>query len=266
MDIKDQVDRSGFPLQLAIANQVKKNLSYWTVLYEEHQWSNDKTDGFIDLVLEDQNRTWLMNVECKRVQNSSWIFLLDRDSKITQSSTRLWVSYRSSEKVMEFFDWVDIPMAPECEESTFCVVPGQDSKSTPMLERVASSVVLSTEALAKDEAVSLDYFYSNLRMYQNVIVTTAELQTCHMDVGSIDISTGKIKEDTKFNVVPFVRFRKQLGATTSDNHKVQHGRDVEKLISQRESTVFVVNSAHFLDFLSSCELSGNIEKIIRGAR
>ncbi len=266
MNLSDQVNKSGFPLQLAIANEVASSSDYWKALYEEHGWKSENSEGFIDLVIENQPKTWLMNIECKRVQDSSWIFLVDRESPTDVSRAKIWATYHSSEKIISCFDWVEVNMEPVCAESMYCVVPGQDNKAMPMLERTGASLVQSTEALAKEEAVNLDFIYSGLRMYQNVIVTTAELQTCHIDVSAIDVSTGKLAEDTEFSVVPFVKFRKQLGATIKTTNKAQHAADVRKYTSNRESTIFVVNSAHFLDFLNCSDLTGNINNVIQSAR
>jgi len=255
MNLKEQVNKSGFPLQLAIANEVKRNQSNWNVLYEEHLWVNDTTSGFIDLVLEDKNRTWLMNIECKRVQDSTWVFIVDRDNQKKNNIDKLWFTHRDFDNVISLFDWKDVQMSPECHESHFCIVPGQDSKAMPMLERIAASVIQSTEALAKDEADNIHHSYTGLRMYQNLIVTTAELQICKTSVDCIDITTGKLENEPEFTVVPYIRFRKQLGATVSNPLEARDGTAINKMNSQRESTVFIVNSAYLSDFLKKCKLS-----------
>jgi len=266
MNIKEQVNKSGFPLQLAIANEVTTHSHSWKVLYEEHGWKSESSEGFIDLMIEDQHKTWLMNIECKRVQDSAWIFLVDKKAPTNVSRAKIWATYHDTKNVITCFDWVEVDMKPICTETKYCVVPGQDSRAMPMLERTSATLVQSTEALAKEEATSLDFYYSGLRMYQNVIVTTAEINTCHIDVGEIDLATGKIAENTELSVVPFVKFRKQLGSTVKNIDKAQHDVAIRNNISSRESTIFVVNAAHFLDFLNQSELSGNINNVIRGAR
>jgi hypothetical protein len=254
MSLYQQVNSSGFPLQLAIAHAVRTSRVGWDVLYEEHAWSDEDEDGFIDLVLEDQHKTWLMNIECKRVRDSEWIFLRDAKSSPERRHAKLWVTHRSPNH--SYFDWVDVPMDPPAAESQFCVVRGQDPTSRPMLERIAASVVRSTEALAAEEMKIVSDRYSSLRIYQNVIVTTAELKVCEVDVSKINVQKGEIDADSKFVDVPFVRFRKQLHVASDPLPRpVTNTAELQNLVGRRESTVFVVNSAAFMQFLSACEMS-----------
>lgn len=264
MKLESQVNSSGFPLQMAIANRFRQGDGRWKVLYEEHEWNGEEFSGFIDLVLEDCNKTWLMTVECKRVKDATWIFLRDKKSEANQQTAKLWVSKKTSEDKLQQFDWVDVPMNPTCFQSSFCVVPGQDAKSRPMLERVASLLVMSTEALAKEEAVHQSYRYSDLRIYQNVIVTTANLSVCSINVDDIDLANGELGHDSKFVEVPYVRFRKQLGASLSDCSRATYDRDVNGYVTAKESTVFVVNSEHFEEFIIACDLPDNIGRYVGG--
>jgi hypothetical protein len=259
------VNASGFPLQLAIGNAVRGGSAPgWSVLYEEHAWVLGEENGFIDLVLEDQNKTWLMNVECKRVRDSEWIFLHPIGQSKTRRHAKLWVTHRSG--TQRFFDWTNVPMDPSSVESKYCVVGGQDPKSRPMLERVAASVVLSTEALATKELELVSEHYSLLRIYQNVVVTTATLKVCEVDISTIDIASGEIDAGSKFVDVPYVRFRKQLRAHTTNVAPLSDPPGLGKLAEESESTVFVVNSAHFVEFVNSCALPDNFERFCRPSR
>lgn len=259
MSLEQHVNSSGFPLQLALANSVRSGgTSGWTVLYEEHAWKLGEESGFIDLVLEDQYKTWLMNIECKRVRDSEWIFLRPTGTTQTRKHAKLWVTHRSPRNT--FFDWTDVPMAPSSPESQYCVVPGQDAKARPMLERVAASVVQSTEALAKEELESISDSYSQLRIYQNVIVTTAALKVCDVDVAKINLADGEIDKGTSFTDVPYVRFRKQLGASATVVQAAADTYSLSQRIKERESTVFVVSSSRFSEFLMSCDLPENFER------
>ena len=161
MTLQKHVNNSGFPLQLAIANLVISTHN-WNVLYEEHNWVQDNNNGFIDLVIEDQYKTWLMNIECKRVRDSKWIFLRDTNATPTRRHAKLWVSSRRDGESLNHFGWADVPMDPDTAQSSYCVVPGQDSKARPMLERIASNVVISTEARALQETKTLSSHYSTL--------------------------------------------------------------------------------------------------------
>ena len=261
MTLQKHVNNSGFPLQLAVANLVKSTHG-WDVLYEEHNWVHGNNNGFIDLVIEDQYKTWLMNIECKRVRDSQWIFLRDTKSTPTLRHAKLWVSSRPESESLNHFGWVDVPMDPETAQSSYCVVPGQDSKARPMLERIAANVVISTEALALQETKTLSNHYSTLRIYQNAILTTAELFVCDTDVDGIDITTGDIGASTKFTQVPYVRFRKQVGAVDTNLQPATEIHSLKKIITDKESTVFIVNASHFSNFLNNCELPDNITQYI----
>ena len=80
----ETVNKSGFPLQIRVAYEVEttRNQHGWRVLHEEHSWVNKHsgTDGFIDLVLEDQHKVSKMVVECKKAWKSSWIFLVPTEN------------------------------------------------------------------------------------------------------------------------------------------------------------------------------------------
>ena len=265
MSLHTHVNNSGFPLQLAIANLVKEKLIDWNVLYEEHAWELDSDNGFIDIVIEDKYKTWLMNIECKRVRDSQWIFLKDSTREPARRIAKLWVSTNYANGENNIFKWVDIPMDPSSVQSSYCIVPGQDSKSRPMLERLAADVVRSTEALARQESVSLSDSYSELRIYQNVIVTTADLFVCETDIEKIDVSSGELDESSTFKKIPYVRFRKQVGAMDSNLEVATDANSLNNQIENRESTIFIVNSSYFMEFLNSCELPDNLAKFINRA-
>jgi hypothetical protein len=60
-------------------------------------------------------------------------------------------------------------------QSQYCAVDGQDPKARPMLERIASDLVSSTEGFATEEMARVSNDHEALRMYFSVIVTTAKL-------------------------------------------------------------------------------------------
>jgi len=263
VSLTNQVNRSGFPLQLAVSNLVNKSQTGWRVLYEEHAWTHESGDGYIDLVLEDKYRTWLMNIECKRVIDSSWVFLKDMSKPQTRAHAKLWVTKIADvNSGLKQIGWVDIPMDPPCDESSICIVPGQNAKDRPMLERTASILVRSTEALAQEEGNTVSHQYSGLRIYQNVIVTTAKLNVAEVVSEDINLATGEIDEKTTFREVPYVRFRKQIGGTLPSIKAAVHSRDLRQITLEKESTVFVVNAAALLDFLLACELPERLERYV----
>lgn len=250
--LKKVVDKSGFPLQIAIEHLVSENSRNlgWRVQYIEHAWKNDlsNNDGFIDLVLENTSRTLALVVECKRVQEASWIFL-NRGNKLSNRRlAKRWVSTYEGDKIARF-GWEQDAFDPASVQSDYCCVFGQDSKSQPMLERIGATLVSSTEALAKEEAVTLLCDKWNCRSYINVIVTTAKLKACSFDPADISVSDGKL-ENCDFHEVPYVRFQKQLSTHFPSSLDVQVG-DSHSISVAKENTVFVVNSQHLLSFIEA---------------
>jgi hypothetical protein len=261
MTLQAHVNNSGFPLQIAIAQQILASNSGWQVLYQEHYWKTDIEDGFIDLAIENSQQCCVMNIECKRVRDSQWIFLVPNEPKLGQTpSASIWWTETTmgSESSFSRFGWHELSVKPISYETCFCAVPGQDTKSRPMLERVAVEVASSTYALAVSEAQLLSNQYSRgLRFYLNAIVTTASLQLCTYDPSQISLATGDVGDGVSFQEVPFIRFRKQLGAPPlKEQPKVSDRRSLERIISESESTIFVINAQYLSDFLSQLHISG----------
>jgi hypothetical protein len=262
------VNQSGFPLQIGLAHAVDASTSDhgWKVLYQEHAWQDkDSAEfGFIDLVLENRYQTVLLNVECKRPQDAIWQFLLPSPYDKQVRSCKFWASYATRGQHVHF-DWLDLSLDPSSYESGFCVVAGQDAKARPMLERVAATVVASTEALAKEEGPFVDV--EKLRAYISVIATTAKLEVCKFDPDNIDLRTGTIKE-AQYEAVPFIRFRKQLSSKrfAKDPAYVPRGFTWDQMARAKENTVLVVEASEFLAFLPQLELDRSISHRVLGQR
>ena len=152
------------------------------------------------------------------------------------------------------FDWKDLTLEPTTPESEYCVVPGQDAKAKPMLERVAAEVVSATEGLAVEEKSLLVRQSDALRMYFNVIVTTASIKVCSFDPKGVSIDDGTVK-DMEFAEAPYVRFRKQLSTREVKWHPPAINDTA--VVRAKENTVFVVNSGALLDFLSAFEVDNH---------
>jgi hypothetical protein len=252
------VNKSGFPLQIGIANFVRKNSRSlgWQVKYTEHAWKNDLdgSSGFIDIVLENSYEVSVLIIECKRVLESSWIFLVDSHEFKERRQAKLWISEYRSESLINF-DWIDFASDPSSYTAGFCVVPGQDSKNIPMLERIAGEVVSSTEAFAQEEKPFLLTNRKNLRIYGSVIVTTADLKVCEYDADKISIDNG-ILTAAKYHDIPFIRFRKQLSVRTPSQKGIP---DIDlhssALAKAKEQSVFVINSKELEKFLTNWGVS-----------
>ena len=97
--LSDAVNRSGFPLQIALQSLVERTRSdhECRVIFSEHFWLNpsDGRSGFIDLILEDGLEETVFVVECKRVVNCSWIFLIDDMKQMERRHAKAWVTESS---------------------------------------------------------------------------------------------------------------------------------------------------------------------------
>ena len=264
--LRDQVNRSGFPLQIAIEHAISSSggVNGWQVYSREHSWKNEAsgTNGFIDLVLIDQYRTSMMVIECKRVQNSHWIFLNPTNKQNNRRHARTWITLVEGGEAKNF-DWADIAIDPSTPESEFCVVAGQDPKSKPMLERVAADLTEATEGFAREDLSVLAAQNGDLRLYYNVIVTTAELKVCDFLPDTISLSKGTIDE-ANFRTVPYLRFRKQLSVNREVKDVSRYGGS---LFREKENTVFIVNSEHVIEFLNEYDVDdSNLRQTIHRMR
>lgn len=248
--LKKTVNASGFPLQIALETLVKETHRdhRWRVLFSEYSWTNHNTQqsGFIDLILQHKDRGLLLVVECKRVQNSSWIFLQGEVDINSRAHVKAWCTREENGKTQKF-GWFDASVDPSTAESRFCVVPGQDAKSRPMLERIASELIASTEGFAIEDRSLHQGGSEYERCYFSAIVTTADLMMCNFDPSKVPIGTGEIDE-AKFTRVPYLRFRKQLSTyyMPATSWKDSTAREIA---GHKENTVFIINANGFVDFL-----------------
>lgn len=242
---------SGFPLQIRIAEIVRSS-SNWRVILEEHPWSSAETqsENFIDIIIEGKYDNFqVMVIECKRVRQAEWVFLIPHPSPRKSISARIWESAYIN-TVWRIYEWTDSPAEPESYESKFCSIQGQESGRKTLLERTAAELVDSIEALAnqeknfkRDPAIFRELSFR--RVYIPVIVTTAELKVAFFEPSSISLTDGSLPPDTHFETVSYVRFRKSLaGNIVSKSYQ-----SLEDVYEASERIVFVVNAEGFSDFL-----------------
>lgn len=73
LDTLKQINRSGFPFQLRVENEIRssQNAHGWSVASHEHPWAAYDESGFIDIVVEhDQFVTFRVVIECKRIRQT----------------------------------------------------------------------------------------------------------------------------------------------------------------------------------------------------
>lgn len=254
--LKDHVNSSGFPLQIGLEHYIDatKDSHGWRVLSSEHPWRSEESgnSGFIDIILEKKTAT-VITIECKRVQNTAWIFLVpSKDPPKKETLTICWITRNFPNAGFNRFGWNSLQHFPESPEAKFCVIPGQDERGKPMLERIAADIIEATEALANQEMVLMSKGSTYSRIYFPTIVTTAEIKVCYFDPADINVSLGKIDNDkARFETVPCVRFRKSLTADSRHIPDVQNIRDLNRA---KERTVIVINSNELTGILSKWKI------------
>lgn len=248
--LAESVNKSGFPLQIGVAAVIRRTASdhQWRVLYNEHSWKNpsDGASGFTDLVLMNTYGTSFMNVECKRELATSWIFLIPDPKQLQRRHAKAWVA-RYRDTVPVWFDWADITLEPTTPESAYCVIPGHDRTSRPLLERIGAELVSATEALAVEEWRLRTQRKDALRLFFNVLLTTASLKICEFSPDNVSMNDGKIDQAT-FREVPYLRFRKQLSARLPGAPS-SSWETPDDLAYAKAHTVFIVNAEHLIPFL-----------------
>jgi len=248
------VNQSGFPLQLAIDRMIGERAQEirWSVLYREHGWKAPNGEsGFADLVLENAYRSSVLVVECKRVLDSDLVFLEETGKTNETLQTRAWVN-NTPDHGKAYHGYFDLLAKPASPSSMYCVVAGQDTKSRPLLERVAADITSATEAIAIEEHPHMLARKYGFRTYSAAIVTTARLSVTSVDSSKISLETGEAL-DLQHREVPWIRFRKQLSADFAIPPQ-DLDWSFSDLATAREKSTFVINASHLAEFLKSWDI------------
>ncbi len=257
---RKQVNASGFPFQLRVERLIidTSNEHNWRPSAQEHPWINfeSKREGFIDLILEkgiNREIVWYMIVECKRTRgDGKWIFLNPYESMEKFDAYVLLAEREQNKKTSPL--WLKTQPSPAMISSSFCTVPGQSDKNTPMLERISAELLDSVESLAEAqlnveplEPIPGFHVQWNRAVYIPVIVTNTELVVHQFNPTDVDLSEGIIPSEVgEFKTVPFVRFQKSM-STRFTTDKIPMSLREANLESQR--TVIIVHAPSFPQLL-----------------
>lgn len=271
---------SGFPLQIATAHAVEQS-DDWDVFLEEHPWrssviADTGTKGYIDIVAMGRvippprpgKVSWVKEritrdhialvIECKRVKQTAWVFLIPGIRASDQEkSVSIWHSQCENSKWSEY-GWNMSPWSasPASYQSQWCAMPGQEHGRRNLLERTASELIDSVEALAEQEKQIQEKKQTNKfeRVYVPIVVTTAQLFVSCFVPSDISLADGSLPKEASTSQVLYLRFRKTL--TTHPPSLVVD--TVKRLYDESERTVFIVNSSHFPTFLNDFNLPRGI--------
>lgn len=247
---------SGFPFQIAVQRMIASDVIHWfRIRAAEHSWvSRDgATSGYIDLVIQSADGSLVLLIECKRLQNTSWVFMGERGDSPAIVRGRHFVSrpkdneYARSKR----FGWIDVDMMPGCPEFHYCAVRGggdEKGARSGLIERAASELVLATSALAREDQLLGSVQPGSFRVYVPVIVTNVDLHCVEFDPGQISLENGKLPAGASAKVVPFLRLRKQLSTDVLAGQEVVE-TDSMRLAKAKEQTVFIVTASRLMEFL-----------------
>lgn len=244
---------SGFPLQIGVTHAINQSLE-WRVVVEEHPWQSDETgtEGFIDIVAMKRPPGFgAMIIECKRVRQAAWVFLLPKTPPTVRSNATVWYSRRTDGNWVHS-DWNNWQPEPSTYQSQYCAIPGQEQGRRNLLERTASDLVNSVEAIAHQELELIEQIgTANFsRIYVPMLVTTAHLFATSFDPSAITLNDGSLPTDPAITEVPYIRFRKALSARSGSSS----ASSLSELNKASERTIFVVHAESVTKFLNQFKL------------
>jgi hypothetical protein len=157
-------------------------------------------------------------------------------------------------EIKPFTGLSDFLVKPPSYESDVCIIRGQGEGTPSVLERLASGLLIATEALA-DEDIRLVRRPSEYDHYVYVptIVTAAALKVGIVDVSTISLATGMIDACT-FKEVPLIRFRKSLAVSWTSEANLTCLTDINR---DKQRTVLVVNADHLETVLEQWNVDCN---------
>lgn len=259
-DLRSIVNNSGFLFQLRVAHEVERSRGVhgWEILAGEHPWRDKESgrEGYIDLILG--KGIVRMVVECKRVKEGAWVFLLPDVTQAGNGGTHARCMWTAAQNVKSGGEplrdyrtgWHDYYPEPPSYVSEFCVVRGTGEGDRPLLERLSGQFIESVEALAVEELfVTFNDTPGRKYIYVPMIVTNADLQVCRYKAESVLLSDGRLSEDAgEFESVPLVRFRKTLTVKATEHTLIQTIKDSH---SDKTRTVIVVNADCLTNLLTA---------------
>lgn len=212
---------SGLPFQLAVEhriNELNREASAYVVGREVPWRIGDRgPSGWADIVV-DCNSSIYCVLECKRYRERNLVFLRTTEAKGVPWLPVLMFERASREKTERghpgHSGYVHVEHRPSAGSAySFCVFKDSEDR---ILERLASDVSLSTEALMLHELADAsdgERIPRITRGYLAVLVVNLPLFTCSLDPSLVPLRLGKLPVEAASEIreVPFVRFQKPLG-------------------------------------------------------
>ncbi len=215
--VRERVDRSGFPFQMAVEEIVRSGKHGWNIVGSELPW-RDKSgaDCYIDLVLDYGSS--LAVIECKRVKEAkpggagAWLFFANPDIEQNRD-VRLFRIDAKQQGPNPYYD--DLTIRPTSFETTFAATADKDESAVT----IAGKLVTASETVAWDIAEKLNGDF--MLITYPVIVTNAELWLCRFEPGEIDLASGTLTDGANFDGErqPWMRLRVPLNSEFEVRYK-----------------------------------------------
>ena len=248
------INSSGFLFQERVHYEVERTFRRhgFHIAASEYHWrdTNSNAEGYIDLVLTaapvpgDLYPIRLI-LECKRMLDTNWVFLVPRSSHLLSRSQCLWTYVRTDASFTPEIGWGETNIDPRSYESSICIMRGQNSDK-PILERLLSILTVSIESLAHEESQLQRPAQDERRLYAPIVVTNSEITVCRYAEDEIDLSKGMLSDSTiSFETVPWIRFSKSLATHLTSTERLKNLSEAHRT---KERTVYVVTAHHLPDF------------------
>lgn len=254
-DLDKLVNASGFGLQIRLETAIRESGDHrWSVVSSEHPWQTGADLGFADLVLRAGEATAV--IECKRTRGGTWVFLVPApEDRLRAVAHVSWIAGNGAGRIVAGSDVQEF--RPTSYNSSFCVVRGSGENDRPLLERLCTTLLLSCDALAVQEAIGLERTNASWRgFFLPIVVTTAELYACKFRPTQVDLSG--VLSHGEYEPVPFIRFTKAFapkleGTPAMPIENAVTPASLEDYSRAQQRTVFVVNAKSLVSLLSQFE-------------
>lgn len=245
-DLLDTVNKTGYPLQLAVSDALKRSSARLQVVAEEHRWvtPDEGAEGFADIILRTDldhfPAALVLVLECKRraPQKGALQFLVASDEGSDDLAT---VAF--AEQGQDWGFWQETSIGPVCPRALFSLGRDENPSGRREVEVAGKELTPAAYAIACETARDFTGRYGVIVV--PVLVTTAELQVCRFRPQDLHLRDGLLT-DAAYEPVPIVKVHRSFGGP---GHYRTGGRPFVIRSTQARRTLFVVNAAAVVDFV-----------------
>lgn len=241
-----QVNRSGFPFQIGVEDEIRRlgqRHEPWTVVGTEIPWDG----GFIDVVA--RRHEAIAVLECKRVDEQDWIFLVPSNASKTIRATWNFYDSRAGIPGSTGMYFGEFTLAADSHEASLCALSKKKNTGNVTLERTCQELIRASQAIADFPQLQ---HRTEIEIQIPIVVTTARLKVCRYNARQVDPAEGIIRpESAFFEEVPYIRFRKAFQSLAEA--RMTSPEPLENLAKSCQHTVLVCNGEGIASLLLQIE-------------